>query len=93
MGPYYACCGYDLHLERSVVDFFSILIEVLWYCMRLFLLRWGPFVHSLGIVQSNFTRRDHPGNPGGVSGSGPVILCPRDLLNIILKFTCKVERS
>ena len=30
-------------------------------------------MHSLGIVQWNFTRRDHPGNPGRVSGSGPVI--------------------
>ena len=30
-------------------------------------------MHSLGIVQWNSTRRDHPGNPGGVSGSGPVI--------------------
>ena len=39
-----------------------------------FSFRWGPFVHSLGIVQWNFTRRDHPGNPGGVSGSGPVSL-------------------
>ena len=29
-------------------------------------------MHSLGIVQWNSTRRDHPGNPGGVSGSGPV---------------------
>ena len=27
-------------------------------------------MHSLGIVQWNSTRRDHPGNPGGVSGSG-----------------------
>ena len=27
---------------------------------------------SLGIVHWNSTRRDHPGNPGGVSGSGPV---------------------
>ena len=35
-----------------------------------FSFRWGPFVHSLGIVQWNSTRRDHPGNPGGVSGSG-----------------------
>ena len=26
-------------------------------------------MHSLGIVQWNSTRRDHPGNPGGVSGS------------------------
>ena len=31
-------------------------------------------MHSLGIVQRNSTRRDHPGNPGGVSGSGPVRL-------------------
>ena len=30
-------------------------------------------MHSLGIVQWNSTRRDHPGNLGGVSGSGPVI--------------------
>ena len=30
------CCDYDLHLDRSVMDF-SILIEVLWYCMCLFL--------------------------------------------------------
>ena len=29
-------------------------------------------MHYLGIVQWNSTRRDHPGNPGGVSGSGPV---------------------
>ena len=38
-----------------------------------FSFRWGPFVHSLGIVQWNFTRRDHPGNPRRVSGSGPII--------------------
>ena len=29
-------------------------------------------MHFLGIVQWNSTRRDDPGNPGGVSGSGPV---------------------
>ena len=29
-------------------------------------------MHSLWFVQWDFTRRDHPGNPGGVSGSGPV---------------------
>ena len=29
-------------------------------------------MHSLGIVQWNSTRRDHPGNLGGVSESGPV---------------------
>ena len=39
-----------------------------------FSFRWGPFVHFLGIVQWNSTRRDHPGDPGGVSGSGPVSL-------------------
>ena len=29
-------------------------------------------MHSLEIVQWDSTRRDHPGNPGGVSGSGLV---------------------
>ena len=29
-------------------------------------------MHSLGIVQWNSTRRDHPGNLGGVFESGPV---------------------
>ena len=29
-------------------------------------------MYSVGIVQWNSTRRDHPGNPGGVSESGPV---------------------
>ena len=33
-------------------------------------------MHSLGIVQWNSTRRDHPGNPEGVSGSGLVIIDP-----------------
>ena len=37
-----------------------------------FSFRWGPFVHSLWIVQWNSTRRDHPGNLGRESGSGPV---------------------
>ena len=32
-------------------------------------------MHSLVIAQWNSTRRDHPGNPGGVSGSGPVNKC------------------
>ena len=35
-----------------------------------FSFRWGPFVHSLGIVQLNFNRWDHSGNPRKVSGSG-----------------------
>ena len=29
-------------------------------------------MHFLEIVQWDSTRRDHPGNLGGVSGSGPV---------------------
>ena len=36
-------------------------------------------MHSLGIVQWKSTRRDHPGNLGGVSGSGLVIRCPRGI--------------
>ena len=39
-----------------------------------FSFRWGPFVHSIGILQWNFTRRDHLRNTGRVSGSGPVSL-------------------
>ena len=35
-------------------------------------LKWSSTVSFLGIVQWNFTRRDHPGDPGRVSGSGPV---------------------
>ena len=33
-----------------------------------------PLCNSLGIVQWNSTRRDHPGNHEGVSESSPVIL-------------------
>ena len=71
MGPYYVCCGYDLHLDRSVVDLYIYLRNCGTACVY-FSFRWGPLVHSLGIVQWNSTRRDHPGNPGGVSGSGLV---------------------
>ena len=42
-------------------------------CLLSFL-KWGSIGYSLGIVQWDFTRREHPGNPGRVSGSGPVIL-------------------
>ena len=38
-----------------------------------FFLKWGSIGHSLWIIQWDFTRRDHLGNPGRVSGSGPVI--------------------
>ena len=37
-------------------------------------LKWSSTVFSLGIVQWDFIRRDHPGNPGRVSESGPVSL-------------------
>ena len=40
-------------------------------CLLSFL-KWGSIGYSLGIVQWDFTRRDHPGNPGSISGSGPV---------------------
>ena len=30
-------------------------------------------MYSLWFVQWDFTRRDHPGDPGRVSGSGPVM--------------------
>ena len=40
-------------------------------CLLSFL-KWGSIGYPLGIVQCDFTRRDHSGNPGRVSGSGPV---------------------
>ena len=40
MSPYHVCWGYDLHVDRSVVDFFYM-IEVLWYCMCLLLSEVG----------------------------------------------------
>ena len=48
---------------------------------------WGPFVHSLGIVQWNFTRRDHRGNPGRVSGLGPI----RQLASWLVSLTLEDE--
>ena len=38
-------------------------------------------MHSLGIAQWNFTRLDHPGNPGRVSGSGPVSCLIKNIAN------------
>ena len=73
MGPYYVCCGYDLMLVRSIVDFFFFYI--LRYCGTAcvyFFLRWDSIVYSLWFVQWDFTRRDHSGNPGGISRSGLV---------------------
>ena len=42
-------------------------------------------MHSLGIVQWNSTRRGHPGNPGGVSRSGLVIVVLNGRKNYIEK--------
>ena len=61
----------DIRIGRSWI-FFSIKLRYCGTACVYFSFRWGPFVHSLGIVQWNSTRQDHPGNPGGVSGSGPV---------------------
>ena len=52
-----------------------IYLYILRYCSAAciyFSFRWGPFVHSLVIVQWDSIRRDHPGYPGRVSGSGLV---------------------
>ena len=60
-------------MDLSRCESFYI-FEVLYQCMCLLsFLKWGSIGYPLGIVQWDFTRRDHPGNPGRVSGSGPVI--------------------
>ena len=61
-------------IDRSWIIYFFIYVRCCGTAGVYISFRWGPFVHSLGIVQWNSTRRDHPGNPGGVSGSGPVSL-------------------
>ena len=58
-------------LDRSVVDL-SIYLRYYSAACIYFSFRWGPFVHSLEIVQWDATRRDHPGYTGRVSGSGPI---------------------
>ena len=73
------CCDYDLHLDRSVVDL-SIYLRYYSATGIYFSFRWGPFVHSLEIVQWDSTRRDHPRNLGGVSGSG--------LVNVTVHMKC-----
>ena len=67
MGPYYVCCDYDLHLVRSVVNL-SIYLRYYSAVGIYFSFRWGPFVHSLEIVQWDSTRRDHPGTLEGYPG-------------------------
>ena len=57
----------------------------LWYYSAVginFSFRWGPFVHSLEIVQWDSIRRDHLGYPGRVSGSGLVIVAAAYSLQI-----------
>ena len=57
-------------IGRSWIFLYNGGIEVLQVFTSL--LGRAPFVHSLGIVQWDSTRWDHPGNPGRVSGSGLV---------------------
>ena len=49
-----------------------------------FFLRWSSIVHSLWFVQWDFIRWDHPGDPGRVSGSGPVSLVSELLVSKFL---------
>ena len=44
-------------------------------------LKWGSIGYSLRIVQWDFTRRDHPGNPGRVFGSSPVNMGMRTFMH------------
>ena len=61
-------------MDLSYCGSFHI-FEVLYECMCLLsFLKWGSIGYPLRIVQWDFTKRDHPGNPGRVSGSGPVSL-------------------
>ena len=53
--------------------------------MCIFLLKWSSIGWSLGIVQWDFTRRDHPGNPGRVFGSGPIMQTLRRLHGLLLR--------
>ena len=90
MSPYYVCCGYDLHLNRSVADF-SIYLRYCSAACIYFSFRWGPFLHSLGIVQWDSTRRE--GYPGRVSGSGPVRSADQDGLEGTPQYTSQVEMT
>ena len=53
MGPYYVCCGYNLHFVRSVVDFFFNYIIERFVVLHVVtsLLGGVPLCNSLGIVQ------------------------------------------
>ena len=65
-----------------------IYLYILRYCSAAciyFSFRWGSFVHSLEIVQWDSTRRDYPGYPGRVSGSGLVNICLIYVWNTIME--------
>ena len=47
-------------------------------------------MHFIWFVQWDFTRRDHPGNPGGVSGSGPVIFY-LNIWDVFYKLECNIS--
>ena len=48
-------------------------------------------MHSLRIVQWNSTRRDHPGFPGRVFGTGPVTLGTSSLTHPMVFELCRVS--
>ena len=64
-------------------------------------LKWSSTISSLGIVQWDFTRRDHPGNPGRVSGLGlvtspvvdqhPVVITDNELIEDVDPITSNVD--
>ena len=64
-------------------------------CLLSFL-KWGSIGYSLGIVQWDFTRRYHPGNPGRVSGSDPVtslnLASPHSLNKVALTIVSEAAR-
>ena len=56
-------------------------------------LKLGSIGYSLGIVQWDFTRRDHPGNPGKVSGSGLVKKHQDNMFQFISTLNCKITSN
>ena len=74
-------CGYDLQYDRSVMDLsccgFIYIYDLRYYynaCVPLVIFKWGSIGYPLGIVQWDFTKRDHLGDLGRVRGSGPVMM-------------------
>ena len=56
-------------------------------------LKWSSTISSLGIVKWDFTRRDHPGNPGRVFGSGPVRMASLELKELKVRMEELVSKG